>query len=263
MLLSEKVAIITGGARGIGKGIALKFAEEGCSIAIADILMEEANNTVAEISKKSKEAFAKECDITDSRQVQKMVAEVISKFGKVDILVNDAGIHPGLYTVVDLPEREWDRVVDVDLKGAFLCCKAVAPHMIEKGYGKIINISSLGAKYPPHPSVHYSAAKAGLLGMTVSLAVELASSGICVNAILPGAVRTSLWDGALASVTDKDAFFEELAKRDIPLQRIGTTEDIAGAALFLASDLSAYVTGQSIIASGGQPLRPMVVVGEK
>jgi len=260
MLLFDRVAIITGGARGIGKGIALKFAEEGCSIAIADILMKEANDTAAEVSKKGGEVLAIKCDITDSRQVQNMVDAVISRFGKVDILVNDAGIHPGHYTLVDLPEREWNRVIDVDLKGAFLCCQAVAPPMIKKGYGKIINISSLGATHPPHPSVHYSAAKAGLLGMTVDLAVELASSKICVNAILPGAIRTALWDGALASVKNKDAFFADLAKRDVPLQRIGTPEDIAGAALFLASDLSAYVTGQSIFVSGGQPLRPVAVV---
>ena len=257
MLLDDKVAIITGGARGIGRGIALKFADEGCSVAIADVNMSEADVTVAELVKKGKEGLAIQCDVSDSQQVRSMVDKVINKFGKIDILINDAGIHPAQYTLLDLPEKEWDRVLDVDLKGEFLCCQAVVPHMIKRKYGKIVNVSSLSASTPQHPSPHYSAAKAGVLGLTYDLAFELASYNICVNAIQPGAVRTPLWDGSLASVEDKDAFFADLAQKNIPLQRIGTTEDLAGAALFLASDLSAYVTGVSLLVTGGQPLTIM------
>ena len=260
MLLDDKVAIITGGARGIGRGIAYRFADEGCSVTIADVDMGEANITLAELVKKGKEALAIQCDVADSQQVRNMVDKVIKKFGKIDILINDAGIHPAQYTLLDLPEKEWDRVLDVDLKGEFLCCQAVAPHMMKRKYGKIVNISSLSASTPQHPSVHYSAAKAGVLGLTYDLAFELASYNICVNAIQPGAVRTPLWDGSLASVEDKNAFFTDLAQKNIPLQRIGTTEDLAGAALFLASDLSAYVTGVSLLVTGGQPLTPMHVI---
>ena len=260
MLLRDKVAIITGGARGIGRGIAYRFADEGCSVTIADVDMGEANITLAELVKKGKEALAIQCDVADSQQVRNMVDKVIKKFGKIDILINDAGIHPAQYTLLDLPEKEWDRVLDVDLKGEFLCCQAVAPHMMKRKYGKIVNISSLSASTPQHPSVHYSAAKAGVLGLTYDLAFELASYNICVNAIQPGAVRTPLWDGSLASVEDKNAFFTDLAQKNIPLQRIGTTEDLAGAALFLASDLSAYVTGVSLLVTGGQPLTPMHVI---
>jgi 3-oxoacyl-[acyl-carrier protein] reductase len=260
MLLSDRVAIITGGSRGIGRGIALKFADEGCSIVIADVKIKEAKDTLAEVSKKGGEGLAIQCDVSDSQQVHDMVDKVISRFGKVDILVNNAGIHPAQYGLVDLPEKEWDRVLAVDLKSGFLCCQAVAPHMMQKRYGKIVNISSTSALYPPHPSVHYSAAKAGVLGMTYDLAVELASFNICVNAILPGAIRTALWDGATASVVDKDAFFADIAQKDVPLQRIGTPEDIAGVALFLASGLSSYVTGVHILVTGGQPLRPVHVI---
>jgi NAD(P)-dependent dehydrogenase (short-subunit alcohol dehydrogenase family) len=260
MLLKDRVAIITGGARGIGRGIALKFADEGCSVAIADINMNEANVTLAELSKKGKEALAIQCDVSDRQQVHAMVDKIIKKFGKIDILINDAGIHPAQYSLVDLPEKEWDRVLAVDLKGEFLCCQAVVPHMMKRKYGKIINISSLSASHPPHPSVHYSAAKAGVLGLTYDLALELASFNICVNAIQPGAIPTPLWEGSLASVADKNAFFADLAKETIPLQRTGTPEDIAGAALFLASDLSAYVTGVSLLVTGGQPLRPIHII---
>ena len=257
MLLDDKVAIITGGARGIGRGIALKFADEGCSVAIADVNMTEANVTLAELAKKGKEGLAIECDVSDSQQVRNMVDKVIKKFGKIDILINDAGIHPAQYTLLDIPEKEWDRVMDVDLKGEFLCCQAVAPHMMKRKYGKIVNISSLSASTPQHPSAHYSAAKAGVVGLTYDLASELASYNICVNCIQPGAVRTPLWDGSLAGVKDKDAFFADLAQKNIPLRRLGSTEDLAGAALFLASDLSAYVTGVILLVTGGQPLAMM------
>jgi NAD(P)-dependent dehydrogenase (short-subunit alcohol dehydrogenase family) len=182
MLLSNRVAIITGGAKGIGRGIALKFAGEGCSIAIADINDREANKTAADISKKGVEALATKCDVTDAKQVNDMVARVIAKFGKIDILVNDAGALPHEYNAVELPEAEWDKVINLNLKSDFLCCKAVLPHMMKKKYGKIINMSSIGATFPVAPGVHYSAAKAGVLGLTYDLAYECAAYNICVNA---------------------------------------------------------------------------------
>jgi NAD(P)-dependent dehydrogenase (short-subunit alcohol dehydrogenase family) len=256
MLLSNRVAIITGGAKGIGRSIALKFADEGCSIAIADINDIEANKTAADISKKGVGALATKCDVTNSKQVNDMVTRVIAKFGKIDILVNDAGGLPHEYVAVELPEAEWDKVMNLNLKSDFLCCKAALPHMMEKKYGKIINMSSVGANFPVAPGVHYSAAKAGVLGLTYDLAYEYAAYNICVNAIMPGPIRTAFWDGLIPTSADKDAVFDNVGKSIVPLLRVGTPEDIAGAALFLASELSSYVTGVGLIVAGGMPLKP-------
>lgn len=257
MLLEDRVAIITGGTRGIGKGIALRFAEEGCSPIIADILTEGANETLEEISKKGREGFFVQCDVSNSSQVQNMVDSVIRKFRKVDILVNNAGTGgSGARFFTEVPEEEWDLLLNVNLKGAFLCCRAVAPIMKEKKYGKIVNMSSIAAISPNQPNVHYSASKAGLLGLTMDLALQLAPFNVCVNAILPGLVPTPIWNPFLPDGVDREAFFAGVVKgQATPLQRMGTPEDIAGAALFLASDLSAYVTGDRILVGGGIPLR--------
>ena len=258
MLLSNRVAIVTGGARGIGRGIALRFAEEGSSLAIVDVLVKEARQTANEISKKGREEVFIECDVSNSGQVKDMVSQVITKFGKVDILVNNAGIGPLPKSITDISEEDWDRVLAVNLKGVFLCSKAVVPHMKEKSYGKIINISSMGAIAPPGPNSHYSAAKAGILGFTRDLALELAPFNICVNAILPGAIRTDMFEKLIPPDTNKEDFFMEMGKMFAPMQRMGTPEDIAGAALFLASDLSGYVTGDRLLVGGGSPLMRMI-----
>ena len=255
MLLENRIAIVTGGARGIGKGIALKFAEEGCSIVIADLLMKEANETLGEISKMGREGAVIQCDVTDSHQVQNMVDQVIKRFGRVDILVNDAGKGAIPNSVVDVPEEEWDAIIAVNLKGVFLCCKAVVPHMKAQKYGKIVNISSGAAESPGTPMVHYNASKAGVLNMTRDMGVELAPFNICVNAILPGMVRTDLWKTAIPPGADEDEFFTNLGKKLIPMQRLVTPEDIAGVAVFLASDLSRYVTADRISAGGGLPYK--------
>jgi NAD(P)-dependent dehydrogenase (short-subunit alcohol dehydrogenase family) len=256
-MLSNRVAIITGGARGIGKGIALKFADEGCSIVIADVLVNEAGKTVEQISQKGREAIFVQCDVSKSRQVQDLVDQTINRFGKVDILVNNAGIAGAVKSIADVSEEEWDRLLAINLKGVFLCCKAVVPYMKKKGYGKIINISSSAAVAPPAPVIHYSASKTGVLGLTRDLALELAPLNICVNAILPGVIPTDIYDDLQVfppGVKKEDAF-AEMGKMFAPMQRLGTPEDIAGAALFLASDLSAYVTGDRIIVAGGYPLK--------
>jgi NAD(P)-dependent dehydrogenase (short-subunit alcohol dehydrogenase family) len=254
MLLSDRVAIITGGAKGIGRGMALKFAEEGCSVAIADISIKEANDTLAEVLKRGRDGLAIQCDITSSKQVRDTVDKVISKFGKVDILVNNAGAISATPPIEDLSEEEWDKTLALNLKSDFLFCKFVVPHMKERKYGKIINFSSIGAIQPPHHAIHYNTAKSGVIGFTLDLANALAPFNICVNAILPGPVRTSFYDRNIGSMTEreKDDFFASLGKK-VPMQRIGTPEDLAGAALFLASELSAYVTGETLLVSGGLP----------
>lgn len=255
MLLANRVAIITGGARGIGKGIALRFAREGCTSVIADLLVAEADKTVADISKEGGKGLAIQCDVSDSKQVKHLADTVIEKYGKVDILVNNASFGPPSRSFADIPEDEWDKVIAVSLTGVFLCCQAVIPHMKAKGYGRIINISSGVAVSPAFPMAHYVSAKAGVLGMTRDLALELAPLKICVNAILPGPTRTELWDSVIPPDADKDAFFTEMGEKIVPMKRVGTPEDIASVALFLASDLSAFVTGEQISVGGGLPLR--------
>jgi len=255
VLLVDKIAVITGGARGIGKGIALKFAEEGCTPVIVDLLESQAAQTLNEVRMKGRDGFFIKCDISDANQVREMVGQVIGKFGKLDILVNNAGIPGGMpRSVVDISEEDWDRVLNTNLKGTFLCSKAVVPYMKEKNYGRIINVSSMAAISPPAPLIHYSSAKAGMIGFTLDLALELAPFNICVNVILPGAIQTDIFDHMVPPGVDKQLFFQEMGKMICPMGRIGTPEDVAGAALFLASDLSSYMTGDRLLVGGGAPL---------
>lgn len=259
MLLANKVAIITGGAVGIGQGIAFKLAREGCSIAIADISVTEGKKTVDSIVNMSRESVFFQCDVTRTAQVQDMVNQAITRFGKVDILVNNAGGVPKVIpggSIIDITDEQWDTFLNLNLKSTFLCCRAIVPHMKERKSGKIINISSIGAIQPSDSVIAYHAAKAGVLGITVNLAFDLAPYNICVNSIMPGPIRTPFWEPITRGFQDKDAFFDALAKENVPLQRIGTPEDIAGAALFLASSLSDYVTGENINVAGGIPLLP-------
>jgi len=272
MLLAERVAIITGGAKGMGRGIALKFAEEGCSVAIADISMKEANDTMAEVAKRGRDGLVNQCDVTNGEQVRDTVEKVIRKFGKIDILVNGEQVRDTVEKVIrkfgkidilvnnaggitpsppieDLSEEDWDKILNLNLKSDFLFCKFVVPHMKKKKYGKIINLSSIGAIQPPHHAIHYNTAKSGIIGFTYDLAI---------NAILPGPIRTAFYDHIVGSMTEKgkDDFFANLGKK-VPLQRVGTLEDIAGPALFLASELSAYITGETLLVGGGLPLQPL------
>ncbi|TES84186.1 MAG: SDR family oxidoreductase [Dehalococcoidia bacterium] len=260
MLLADRVAIITGGAKGIGKGIALKFAAEGCAVVIADIDQKSAGETLAQITKKGGKGIALACDALDDKQVRAAVDKAISHFDKVDILVNNAGGMPAAPTPIeDMPEADWDKVLTLNLKSLFLFSKAVVPHMKKQKYGRIINLSSAAAVNPPAHCIHYHTAKMGIIGFTLDLAHTLAPFNICVNVLLPGPVRTDFYDPMLGKLSEKekDAFFDELGKGDIPLQRTGTPEDVAGAALFLASELASYVTGDALLVSGGSPLRPI------
>lgn len=269
MLLPDRVAIITGGAKGMGRATALKFAEEGCFSVIADIDEAEGKRTAGEVTKKGRECLFVKCDITDMSQIKPMVDKVIKKFGKVDILVNNAGGVPiARSRISSLKEDErrgmgiayteevwWDLMLALNLKGHVFVCKEVVPYMMKQKYGKIISISSLGVFSPPGPSVEYHSAKAGILGLTYNLAYELAPYNINVNAILPGPVRTAFWDPVTARVpeNERDAFFDRVAE-SVPLRRVGTPEDIANVVLFLASELSSYITGQTINVGGGIPM---------
>lgn len=257
MLLTDRVAIVTGSAKGMGRAIALQFAREGCDIVVADLHMEGAESVAGEVRALGRRAIAVQVNIINKEQVDAMVAQTLQEFGKIDILVNNAGGVKGSEGTIDtVTEELWDSVLAVNLKGTFLVCQAVVPYMKEQRYGKIIMISSMGAVNPSVSVLHYHSAKAGLLGLAKNLAFELAPFGIYVNSIVPGPVDTPFWDSLLVDMNEdeRQTFFAALAKKEVPLGRVGKPDDIAGPALFLASSLSDFVTGEIIHAAGGQPL---------
>ena len=242
--LNEKVAIVTGGAQGIGQGICLRLAEEGARVAIFDVNLDEANETAKEIDASGGKALALEVDVTRSAEIEAAVKQVMSKFGRVDILVNNAGISL-VSKVADMTEDIWDRVHNVNLKAVFLCSRAAVPHMKEHKYGKIVNIASIRALRGGTYYAHYGASKAGVVGLTQGMAVELGPHNINVNAVGPGVIDTPMADHDVAPEVR-----QRLQKR-IPLRRIGVPEDIANAVLFLASDEASYITGQCLYVCGG------------
>jgi dehydrogenase/reductase SDR family member 4 len=243
--LKGKVAIVTGGSRGIGKAIALGFAEAGADITIADINFDEATKTVAEIKALHRRALAVETNISIKSQVDNMVAKTVEELGTIDILVNDAAINI-MRPLIDLREDGWDKVMNVDLKGYFLCSQAAAKVMMGKQRGNIINMVSTGAAKAAPGLGAYSIAKAGVVMLTKLLAVELASYNIRVNAIGPYLVKTAFSQPMWA---DPDAC--KSLEASIPLGRIAEPQDILSTALFLASDASSYITGQTIFVDGG------------
>ena len=268
MLLPDKVAIINGGATGMGRATAIKFAEEGCSSVFADVNETDGRKTAEEAAKKGKECLFVTCDITDLKQIKDVVDRTVKKFGRVDILVGCAGGVPRSKTSAPLgggerprrgiqytDEEHWDLMQDLNLKGHVFFCKEVAPHMIKQKYGKMVFISSLGVLTPPGPAVEYHTAKAGIIGLTYNLATELAQHNITVNAILPGPIKSPFWDPVMAGMSeeDKEARFAQMGE-SVPLKRIGTPEDIANAVLFFASDLSSWVSGETLIVGGGKPM---------
>jgi len=254
LLLENRVALITGSASGMGKAMALRFAKEGCDIVVADLNLDGAKKASDEVRSVGRKAYAIKSDISSSQDIKDLIDQSIREFGKIDILINNAGAAGG-GPLEASDEDEWDRVLALNLKGAFLTCKAAVPHMKKQGYGKIINLSSMGAVRPSVSVLAYHSAKAGIIGLTRNLAFELAPFNIYVNCIVPGPIETPFWDPLSKGLSagQKRAFFDALAKKEVPLGRMGTPDDIAGPALFFASELSSYVTGQVLCVAGGQP----------
>jgi 3-oxoacyl-[acyl-carrier protein] reductase len=256
-MLKDRVAIITGAARrGIGFGIAQKFAENGCHVILNDILEldEEVLIRVERLKELGIECHFVRADISDSKQVAKIVKENIDTFGKVDILVNNAAYAPQPKSIIDIPEEEWDKTLAVNLKGAFLLCREVVPYMKQARYGKIINISAASGLSPGIMDAHYNSSKAGLIMLTKDVALEFAPFNINVNVICPGIIATELTETLAPQGVDKTEFLEALARKNVPMQRLGYPEDIANAALFFASDLSSYITGEVLLVGGGSLL---------
>ena len=256
MLLENRVAIVTGAAGGMGKATAMMFAREGADVLVADLKAGLAEETAAAIRKMGRKSLAVKVDISRKADVDNMAAQAVKAFGRIDILVNCAGGVMGIKggDTTNCTEADWEKIVSVNLKGTFLACMSVIPQMKKQKYGKIVSISSMGAVSPATSVLHYHSAKAGVIGLSTNLAFELAPFNIYSNVIVPGPVETTFWDGLMNPGRERDNFFSALAKQEVPLGRIGKAEDIAGPALFLASGLSDYVTGQVLYVGGGQPL---------
>ncbi|MBN2039617.1 MAG: SDR family oxidoreductase [Spirochaetes bacterium] len=257
MLLKDRIALVTGSANGMGRAIARMYAENGCDLIINDLSQDAAQVVADEIKSLGRRAIAIKADITNAAEIRSMVDTAVKEFGKIDILVNCAGGVSGTEgrgNSDNITEEEWDKVVDLNLKGPFMVTMAVLESMKKNNYGKIIFISSMGAVSPCVSVLHYHTAKAGILGLTKNLAFELAPRNIYVNAIVPGPVETTFWDALVPPGKDRDDLFAAIAKKEVPLEKIGKAVDIAGPALFLGSGLSDYVTGQIIHVAGGQPL---------
>ncbi len=243
--LQGKVAVITGGARGIGKATAVKMVEEGASVALLDIRSSEVDQAAGELRAGGGKALGIKVDVTQRGEIEKAVEKAAAGFGGVNILVNNAGIvKPAL--LEDVKERDWDEVVSVNLKGTFLCTQAVLPYMKKAHYGKIVNISSRASLGKEVRTV-YSATKSALIGMTRTWALELGQHNINVNCIGPGPIATELFTAANPADSPRTKAIIE----GIPLKRIGRPEDIANLIVFLSTDESSFITGQVIFACGG------------
>jgi len=244
MLLDGRHALVTGASRGIGRAVALAFAAEGASVALNFVGNVAAAEAVrAEIESAGGKAILVPADVSDENAVEDMVKTVTEAFGSIDILVNNAGItRDGL--LLRMKEEDWDAVLNTNLKGVFLCTKAVSKFMMKKRYGRIVNMASVVGVTGNASQANYAAAKAGVIGFTKAMAKELASRGITVNAIAPGFIRSDMTD----VLPDK---VKEAMLAEIPLGRAGEPADVAKAALFLASDQAAYITGQVLKVDGG------------
>jgi len=245
MDLAEKVAIVTGAGQGLGWAIAKRLADDGACLVIADINWERAQEKAALLQRMGQEAMAIKVDVSKAKEVAHMVEQVLEKFGRIDILVNNAGILGPYYPVEEYPEELWDQVIAVNLKGTFLCCKAVIPIMKKQGKGSIVNIASVAGKEGNANMAPYSASKGAIITLTKTLGKELATSQIRVNAVSPALLETEMTQ----SMTPEQ---RALLTSKIPMGRLGKPEEVAAVVKFLVSDEASFVTGQCYDISGGR-----------
>lgn len=249
MRLEGEVAWITGAARGIGWAVAKAFAREGASVALCDL--NPLTEAEAGIREMGGSVLTMQADVTKAEQVQKMAEAIYEKFGRLDILVNNAGGGLNVFSsIVDMEEEDWDRVVNLNLKAAFLCCRSAIPYMLKQMKGKIVNVASVaGRSFALNVGLPYSSAKAGVLGLTRHLAKSEGAYGIRVNAVSPGSILTELLMERFQSYSKED---QEKRLSATPLKRFGKPEEVAAAVLFLASDEASFITGANIDVNGGR-----------
>lgn len=243
--LDDKVAIVTGGSRGLGRGIAEALAQAGASVVVCSRNLAECEAVASSLKKLGVDSLAFRVDVTKPDQIQAMVDGTMAHFGRIDILVNNAGVAVAKYAV-DLTEEDWDYVLDINLKGTFLCSQAVAKVMIQQGGGRIINMGSVLSAVGDVALAAYCASKGGVALLTKALAAEWARYGICVNALGPSYIETDLNREALAN----ERLYNRVIQRT-PMRRLGEIEDLVGACVFLASDAAGFITGQTIFVDGG------------
>ncbi len=239
----SKVAIVTGSARGIGKAIAMKFAKDGYDVVISDILQDVAEQTAKEIEELGQKALVIVADVSKAEDAERLINETVNAFGRLDVLVNNAGITRD-NLAIRMKENEWDMVLNINLKGTFLCSQAAAKYMMKKRTGRIVNIASVSGILGTAGQANYASSKAGVIALTKALARELGPRNITVNAVAPGYIITEMTE----KLPDK---VKEEYLSQIPLKRGGTPEDVANVVAFLASDAASYVTGTTLIVSGG------------
>ena len=243
MRLEDKVAIVTGAAQGIGKKTAEVFAREGAKVVVADFDVEAGKEAAEEISAEYGEAIFIEVDVSDTEMAKNLIDKTVEEFGKLDILVNNAGITADGF-LVKMDEEQWDRVIDINLKGVFNCGKYAAEQMMDQGEGVILNASSVVGLYGNVGQTNYAASKFGVIGLTKTWAKELAPKGVRVNAVCPGYTNTAMMETVPEKVLDN-------LRDKTPLKRLGEVEDIANAYLYLASDEAAFVNGNVLAVDGG------------
>lgn len=241
--LRGRVCLVTGGARGIGRAVAERFIEAGANVAIADIQMDGPTNENGSGSWGKISPF--HCDVSDSGSVQAMVKDVTERFGRIDVLVNNAGVVGRCAPIQEQSDEDWGRVMGVDLSGTFYCCRAVIPHMLQSGYGRIVNISSIAGKEGNPNMIPYSTAKAGVIGLTKALGKELAKTPIVVNAVTPGLIETDI----LGDISPAEI---QYAADRIPMGRLGKTGEVAALVHWLSSDEVTFSTGAVFDLSGGR-----------
>jgi 3-oxoacyl-[acyl-carrier protein] reductase len=247
--LDGRVAFVTGAGRGIGAATALRLAEDGARVALVDIDIEGCQQGVAEIERLGAQGLAISCNVTDKAAVEAAVQQTVDRFGRLDILVNNAGvIRDNL--LFKMSDDDWDTVMNVHLRGAFLCSRAAQAHMVKQRYGRIISLSSTSA-LGNRGQANYSTAKAGLQGLTRTLAIELGPFGITANAVAPGFIETEMTRTTARRQGLEPQEFIEAASKAIPLRRVGQPRDVANVICFLASEDSSYVSGQIIYVAGG------------